>query len=486
MAGLRKVADSEQNGSRSRIYHLLIVGAATMVLVAGAMWEGRRTREEPQNSELSAIESLKKEVSGVRSVLMRNELETVRDATREIVDSVAGSVVAIEPARPVERLRNIPVYGMAEPDVNPLPSPASSPSVSGLIVDQAGHIITSETAAAHGREVRISFGKTNRTGEVIAVDAQHHLALIRAREMPGSVRPAALESVEGPRSGDWLIGVARAHSGEAVGSLHVFGSIRDEAGGRQIGVLASPATAQMDGAVLVNLQRQIVGLYVRPPHVDGFSIPIALAFRIANELKTKPPAEIRGWAGLVLQDLTDDLREYFQATSGVLVASVDEAGPAAKAGLRPMDLIQVMQNQQVASAAAAMTIIDQSAPGTTLSLMIQRGSAKRAAQVVVAAPPASAAHNDQANDAAVSLEVGPTPRGEQGIMIVSAEPMPYFARIGVTEGDVILTVNGTPLRNAAQFWTLQSRPNAGRPQLWRVSRDGRAFFVAVKARVGRL
>jgi serine protease Do len=485
MSASHKSPEVETTLGRSRFYHFLIVGGATVVLSAGGLWQGGRNGEAQPSSELSAIEALKKEVSGVRSVLMRNELETVHDATQEILDAVAASIISVQPSQPIEPVREVPVYGLPAEEAGLeafAPAPAS---VSGLLIDPQGYAVTSATVGSYGSEVRIVFGESTGSADVIAVDPQHHLALIKAREIPSGARPVAPGSVTPPRSGDWLIGAARALSGAAVASLHVFDSIRGDAAGKQIGILASSATAQMDGAVLVNLRRQIVGLYARPRQAEGFAIPIALALEIAAGLKARPAPEIYGWAGFVLQDLTDDMREYFRASSGVLVASVDVGGPAATAGLRAMDLIQSIRSEQVASAAAAMTIVNQSTPDTPLPVTIQRSRATRQLELRVGSPPASTTDGPQADGETVFLELGLAPQTQEGALIMSAVPTAYFARIGITPGDLLLSVNGTRLSNPEQFWRLQARRNAAEPQLWRLSRQGREFFVALKTAVGR-
>jgi S1-C subfamily serine protease len=72
---------------------------------------------------------------------------------------------------------------------------------------------------------------------------------------------------------------------------------------------------------------------------------------LALNLPGLPAFPGRGRLGVTAQDLTPELAAYFGVKSGVLVASVAAASPAAAAGLRAGDVITSVDGRSVSSAA---------------------------------------------------------------------------------------------------------------------------------------
>src|SRR5207247_10554440 len=72
----------------------------------------------------------------------------------------------------------------------------------------------------------------------------------------------------------------------------------------------------------------------------GFSIPINGAKAVMAQLIAKGRV-VRGWLGVAIQDITDELASSFgvREREGVLVADVMKGGPAETAGLRAGDIV---------------------------------------------------------------------------------------------------------------------------------------------------
>ncbi|MGQ9831752.1 MAG: DegQ family serine endoprotease [Thermochromatium sp.] len=80
--------------------------------------------------------------------------------------------------------------------------------------------------------------------------------------------------------------------------------------------------------------------------------------------------------GLVVRDLTPEMRRQFEIEQGgVLVESVDQ-GPAASAGLIAGDVILMLDNQPVSNRADFERILTAIEPGRTIAVLVQRGDTR--------------------------------------------------------------------------------------------------------------
>ncbi len=91
------------------------------------------------------------------------------------------------------------------------------------------------------------------------------------------------------------------------------------------------------------------------------------------------PAEATEQFGLTVQDLTPELRNQLRLTNvdGVIVSSVDEAGAAARAGVRPGDVITEANREPVKSARDFTRILGQMRRGANLLLLVRRDGNSR-------------------------------------------------------------------------------------------------------------
>jgi serine protease Do len=240
----------------------------------------------------------------------------------------------------------------------------------------------------------------------------------------------------------------------------------------------------MDGAIFIDVSGRLAGLYVRPADSGGFVIPIRRALEVASRLKANPMTKPTGWVGLELQELTDDLKEHFSAQSGVLISSVATDSPAAKAGLRQMDLIETVAGDTVTSPGGVLKVIAQSLPGAELILGVKRNSRNLTVKLTVMQPP-GVDRLEQLDENVLTLRVRVTSAsaGSNGALISSIEPQSVANELGIQAGDVIQSVDRNRVRSDSQFWTLQRNISPGKSQLWGIRRGERFFFVAIKLKV---
>jgi serine protease Do len=467
--------------TRTKLYHFAILAGAAAVLVVGGLWRGGQHEPVTETSEMLAIEALRKEVSGVQSALRRNELRSIQDTMAEITRGIAPFIVALQPRQSVPVLREIAVYGEPQDARRPPSPPVMRTGMSGLLIDPEGHVLTSAGVAAYGPALEVSFGDTRYAGDLISVDYRHHLALVRVRQ---SLNTPGLPHFKGPpelRPGEWLVREGRSTSGTESRSLTLLESVHLTPAGETIGRVNNAGGPELDGAILVDLSGQIAALYIRPEDSADFVIPIGRALEVASRLKATPITEPTGWVGVELQELSDDLRDYFAVPTGALVTSVVNDSPASRAGLRPMDVVQTLSGQPVTSPGDLMRAVERSVPGTELTLGVKRAARELAVTMTVVAPPLDESELPLEPNA---LVLGLTPAtGAGGALISSIRPNVRANELGIQPGDVIQSIDGTRIRTDRQFWTRQRNASAGKPQLWGVRRGESFFFVAIREKV---
>ncbi|APW37270.1 hypothetical protein RD110_08725 [Rhodoferax koreense] len=221
----------------------------------------------------------------------------------------------------------------------------------------------------------------------------------------------------------------------------------------------------------------------------GFSIPIDVALRSLGQILAKGRAE-HAVFGAVLQDLDQHLAQAFglAAPDGALVCEVGRGSAAALAGLLPGDVILAVDDGPVLTPGDLYRRLDAAAPGATWRLALWRDRARRELRVtldmVVSAPESTAAAVDMRPGAfGLKLHALEPARGralnlDHGLVVDAATGA--AAAAGLVRGDVLLAVNGTPLRDERQ---LDAAADAGPGVVaLLVLRHGGRGFVPVRLR----
>jgi S1-C subfamily serine protease len=83
----------------------------------------------------------------------------------------------------------------------------------------------------------------------------------------------------------------------------------------------------------------------------------------------------RGWIGVELREITSELAESLalEARNGVLITGVLQDGPAARAGVRPGDVLVQVADRPVRATSDLFAAVAALAPGSTAPLVVQRG-----------------------------------------------------------------------------------------------------------------
>jgi S1-C subfamily serine protease len=107
----------------------------------------------------------------------------------------------------------------------------------------------------------------------------------------------------------------------------------------------------------------------------GFAIPVSTAKMVLEGI-VKDGQVTRGWIGVEPNELTPELAQTFgvQAQQGVIITGVLQNGPAAKAGLRPGDIVTAVGGKAIHNVAELLSQVAALKPGNEATFDIQRAS----------------------------------------------------------------------------------------------------------------
>ena len=380
----------------------------------------------------------------------------------------------------------------------PVPLPQADSPVrgvgSGFIVSPDGTILTNAHVVDGAKSVTVKLtDRREFTAKVIGKDSQSDVAVLKidAKGLP-TVKLGDSSKV---RVGQWVAAIGSPFGFEnTVTSGIVSAKARRLPNENYVPFLQTdvPVNPGNSGGPLFNMNGEVVGInaqiYSRTGGFQGlsFAVPINLAMQVEDQLQHHGHVT-RGRLGASIQDVNQALADSFglKTPTGALVSSVDPHGPAAAAGLEPGDVILRLNGQEITQSSDLPTLVAAMRPGASAQLDIWRGGNRRSLTVVVSELKDSAVAADTtvtADHGKLGLVLHPSDPGDaqarganQGL-IVDAASGPAAAA-GIQPGDVILAINGTPVKSVEQMRGLVAR--AGKHVALLVQHDDATIFVPI-------
>jgi Do/DeqQ family serine protease len=259
---------------------------------------------------------------------------------------------------------------------------------SGVIVSPEGYILTNNHVIEGADEIEVVLDDSRRArARVIGADPETDLAVLKIQldRLPVIVW-AAPEAIQ---VGDQVLAIGNPFG---VGKT-VTGGIVSALGRTQLGINTFENFIQTDAAInpgnsggaLVDVNGHLMGIntaiYSRSGGNMGigFAIPTSTAQQVMRELLGKGRVT-RGWIGVEPQDMGPELAATFQLPQaagqnlrGVVITGVLQNGPAAKAGIRPGDVITRVNQQQIGNVSELLRQVAELQPGQPAQVQLWRG-----------------------------------------------------------------------------------------------------------------
>ena len=367
---------------------------------------------------------------------------------------------------------------------------------SGFILDKGGYIVTNNHVinGADQIQVKLKNGK-EYPAELIGTDASTDIALIRIKA-DHDLPVLALGDSDKLQIGQWVLAI-----GNPFGLEHTVTAGIVSAKGRVIGAGPYDDFIQTDASInpgnsggpLLNLDGRVVGIntaIIAGGDGIGFAIPANMAKNVIEQLR-KTGSVTRGWLGVGIQDLDEDLKEYYGVEHGVLVADVFAGDPAAKAGIQANDIIISVNGETIDSARDLSRIISNLSVGKKVAIKVYRDGNTKTFKVEIAKRDETALVDKDAGQGGGESETlgmavaNITPQlaeklniePKDGVIVVDIKPDSKADKAGIEVNDLLVEINHQPIRSVVDFQERIKKVDKGSKIQFLIKRPRRGLVV---------
>jgi len=380
---------------------------------------------------------------------------------------------------------------------------------SGFIISPDGIIVTNNHVIQNAVDIKVTLDDgTELPAKLLGADAKSDLAVLKI-QAPKPLATIAWGDSDKLKLGDQILAIGNPFGiGTTVTAGIVSARGRDLHSGPYDDFIQidAPINHGNSGGPLVDREGNVVGINtaIYSPNGGsvgvGFAIPSDEAKAIVAKLEKNGSID-HGYLGVAIQPVTSDVANAMglSKTEGALVANVTDDTPAARAGIKSGDIVTAVGNETVKTPKDLSRLVADLAPGDKRSVTLWRDGKSMDVSVTIGGNDDTKQASNENGDGKVqpsnqpSIGVGLAnltpdvrqqlnlPRGVEGAVVASVNPDKPAAAAGIQTGDIIVSVNDQPVRNAHEVQTAVAKAGKdGRKSvLLLIERDGDKTFVAV-------
>ena len=381
------------------------------------------------------------------------------------------------------------------------PEPQEQGLGSGVIVTPNGYIVTNNHVVQDADELTVSLpDKRTYKAKVIGTDPKTDLAVVKIEASNLPVLPWGDASQL--QVGEMVLAVGNPFGLNQTVTMGIISAV----GRANVGIVDYEDFIQTDAAInpgnsggaLVNLNGELIGIntaiFSRSGGYMGigFAIPSNMAKNVMDSL-IKYGKVVRGWMGVSIQEVTQDLAKEFGAadTKGALLADIIDDGPAAKAKLERGDIITTYQGKVINDPGHLRSLVAETPPGTTVRLSVLRDKATKEITVTIGEQPKELAstknsESRKGNHALAGITVEEMKPGQSGrskfqtgVFVSEVEAGSPAERAGIRRGDIIREINRKPVKHVRDFERLTKELTPKSPVLLLLVRGNASIFLSI-------
>jgi serine protease Do len=376
----------------------------------------------------------------------------------------------------------------------------------GFIIDKDGYILTNNHVVEGADKIKVTLSdKKEYTAKVIGLDSKTDLALIKIEGAKDLV-PLPMGDSDKMEVGDWVVAIGNPFGLENTVTAGIISAkyrrISTSASNYESYIQTDAAINQGNsGGPLMNTNGEVIGINSAILSQTGgsvgigFAIPINMAKDLLPQLKKGKI--VRGWLGVMIQTITPDLQNKLglKDTKGALVGSVNEDGPADKAGIETGDVIVSFDGKAINEMSELPLIVASTPVGKNVKIDVIRKGEKKALDIKVGElkddeeTSSRATGGGSTNSNELGFKAGDitSDRARQfkvteksGVIILQVDESSPAEEAGLQAGDVVIEVDREKVTDLAQFNKKIKSYKTGDTILLLVKRSGSSLFLTLK------
>lgn len=401
---------------------------------------------------------------------------------------------------------------------------------SGFIISSDGFVVTNNHVVAPDNRAKLESitvtlaDGTEYEAELVGADAASDLAVLKIKAGRNFPFVTFGDSAKA-RVGEWVVAIGNPFGlGGTVTSGIISAVYRNTGqGGAYDRYIQTDASINRgnSGGPLFDMRGNVIGInnaIFSPTGGSvgiGFAIPSEIAQPIVDQLKSGREIQ-RGFLGVGLAPVDDDLAASLglEKKRGEIVQTVQDDSAAAKAGVKPGDIITKINGKEVTPDQSVSFLVANLEPGARVPIEALREGKRLSLNAVLGKRPSEAELRQQAqtfdpdseepvspdqSDETIEKSLGlqvlaMTPQiarsvgvapDTKGVVVATVDPNSDAARKGLRRGDIILSAN---YKDVTTIDALIAQVNAAKSEkrdaiLLRVQRRGQPpAFVPVRMR----
>lgn len=402
-----------------------------------------------------------------------------------VVKKTAPAVVSISTTQPINLANplfgNDPFFnfffGLNPDSEHPGQRAVAKSLGSGVIVDPKGIVVTCGHVVDNAKKIHITLSDNSEfDGDIIAKDLQNDLVAIQLKDVPVDLPlPAIPLETDSIEVGDIILAIGNPFGVGQTVTSGIISAIARNVRGRILIQTDAPINPGNSGGALVSMNGKLVAIpnailsRTGASHGIGFAIPQALIQALLNSIKNGGVV-IRPWTGIHAQRLTNDMAKSLgmQIPQGVLVASLNPASPALKAGLIQGDVILSLNGQNISSPEEFLYHIQSITLQQPISLNVLRSGQNQQITFQAIMPPEIPIADERTIPKNVDLLKGlrvanlspaliskyqlPLETPEKGVIITDVGNNTLAFELKLSKGDIIEAINHHPIESVNQLF----------------------------------
>lgn len=461
-------------------YHAGILTFAFLVLISGGLYR-RSLIEADDQAQPTVLAALQTEIEQLKNDLKQDELKSISEAVSETAQRIAPSVVAIT-VDPTSRKQSTAIVTYADyrfaAGLPPMTGSDSPLSVSGLLLDKKGRVVTSAGVVSFGTTyLVIGNDRIQRSARLLGVSQADGLAVLQLDQI-GNLPQRLTPYPETAQHVTWTVKLGRKTNGNQLVALDWFSGYAAKTPALSHDIHPG---SEFDGGPVVTPAGQVIGLQV--PVSGQFQsaiLPMERVQAIVQALEASSHRPPKSWIGVELQNLSPEIQDVLKVSTGVLVTDITPDGPAFRAGLRSMDVILAVDQTPVETAPALIAAVQQFPPGSHIKIAVVRLGALKTFEIETAAHEVERFSQTGADQTGQPFRIGfaRNQLTNSGAVIESIEPAGRAGATGLRPGDVVVGLNGFSVGTPTDVSRILRSAQTGTPQLWLIRRAGSTLCIS--------